>query len=285
MRYLNLGCGLRFRPDWTNLDNTSSNPYVQAHDCRQGIPFSDNSFEVVYHSHLLEHFPEHEALPLLRECHRILQPGGIIRVAVPDLEAIARLYLCALEKARGGDDQWMQHYDWLMLEFYDQTVRERPGGAMLDYFRQNPIPNEAFIVERLGVEARRMIEAVQTKAAQEQMQDSSAHGFTRLVQSIPTRVRERCIQWLLGLDGCKALEIGRFRLSGEVHHWMYDRYSLAKLLSRAGFQNVKSVGPAESLIPHWSTYGLDTEPDGTVYKPDSFYMEATRCAGRPSEHV
>ena len=43
-------------------------------------------------------------------------------------------------------------------------------------------------------------------------------------------------------------------------------------------QNVKPLGPRESQIPDWTAFSLDTEPDGTIYKPDSFYMEGVRCA-------
>jgi predicted SAM-dependent methyltransferase len=53
----------------------------------------------VYYSHLLEHFPKHEAQGFTQECYRVLKPRGIIRVAVPDLERIARMYLQALERA------------------------------------------------------------------------------------------------------------------------------------------------------------------------------------------
>jgi hypothetical protein len=80
----------------------------------------------------------------------------------------------------------------------------------------------------------------------------------------------------LGAEGARALEIGRFRLSGEVHHWMYDRYSLAKLLIEAGFFNPIVQSATSSQIPDWKTFCLDTLPDGTVLKPDLFFMEAVR---------
>lgn len=112
---------------------------------------------MVYHSHLLEHFSRHNALNFAQECYRVLKPGGIIRVAVPDLERIARMYLHSLEKALQGQDGWQHNYEWMTLELYDQTVRERSGGSMVEYLKQDPIPNELFIYERAGVEARRII--------------------------------------------------------------------------------------------------------------------------------
>ena len=57
---------------------------------------------------------------------------------------------------------------------------------------------------------------------------------------------------------------------------MYDRYSLARLLRDSGFRDPVRREANESLIPGWTKFNLDTEPDGTVYKPDSMYMEAVK---------
>src|SRR5580704_992300 len=85
MRALNLGCGDRFHPNWENLDFVPVDRTVKAHDLRRGIPYPDGCFDVVYHSHVLEHFSKVEAPQFLRECFRVLAPSGIIRVVVPDL--------------------------------------------------------------------------------------------------------------------------------------------------------------------------------------------------------
>lgn len=278
MNGLNVGCGLRFHPAWTNIDVISHSPQVQAHNCRGGIPFPDHSFEVVYHSHALEHFQKKEALGFLRECFRILKPGGIIRVAVPDLECLARLYLHAIDKASSGDTQWQHNYEWLMLELYDQTVRNRPGGGMIDYLKQKPLPNERFLFERLGGEMHRILETIRRPVQPTQMHSTSLQKVTCRLLAFPQLALKRVLDKCLGPEGSEALEIGRFRLSGEVHQWMYDRYSLARLLSQAGFQEPRRCGPAESMIPDWTHYHLDTEPDGSTYKPDSIYMEAVKPA-------
>ncbi|ETR69785.1 MAG: hypothetical protein OMM_09304 [Candidatus Magnetoglobus multicellularis str. Araruama] len=70
-----------------------------------GIPYADYSVDVVYHSHVLEHMPRQFAPVFIQECFRVLKIGGIIRVAVPDLERIVREYLKNLEQALNDDEQ------------------------------------------------------------------------------------------------------------------------------------------------------------------------------------
>ena len=277
MKYLNLGCGSRFHPSWTNVDVNISSPYVQVHDLCQGLSFPNDSFDVVYHSHLLEHLPKDIAPTFIQECHRVLKPGGIIRVVVPDLERIVRLYLLALERALLAEKDWADHYSWLMLELYDQAVRESSGGQMLEYLKQRPIPNEAFVYERLGGEARRLVQSIRSARSSEKNERRSSPGnWIAAIQSIPQRARAALIRWLLGKHDYKALQIGRFRSGGEVHQWMYDRYSLALLLEHAGFQNSIQRTAFESEIDNWAQFNLDTEPDGTIYKPDSLYLEGIK---------
>jgi len=76
-----------------------------------------------------------------------------------------------------------------------------------------------------------------------------------------------------------ATEIGRFRLSGEVHQWMYDRYSLAKLLTEAGLQSPKQRTATTSGLAEWARFNLDATADGVPIKPDSIYMEAVKGDG------
>ncbi len=88
MKYLNLGCGDCYHQDWTNIDLNSNNSQVLSHDLRRGIPFPEASFDVVYHSNIIEHFQRDDALLFMKECFRVLKPGGILLVATPNLEQI-----------------------------------------------------------------------------------------------------------------------------------------------------------------------------------------------------
>ena len=234
MKGLNLGCGTRFHPAWTNVDVSPVSPHVRICDVQKGLPFSDETFDVVYHSHLLEHLPREAALPFIKECYRVLRRGGIIRVAVPDLERIARLYLRTLNKVLTADAESRYDYTWIMLELYDQTVRDKPGGAMLEYLQQNPIPNERLVYERLGEEARQIISRLRENDA-DKTRDSLWRRRLNHIYSLRDRMRAALVRCLLGRHDYNALMLGRFRLSGEIHQWMYDRYSLALLLEQSGF--------------------------------------------------
>src|SRR5687767_3201991 len=102
MKYLNLGCGDRYISDWTNVDFVSQGKGVIAHNLIEGIPFPDNSFDVVYHSHVLEHFTKQRGFLFIKECYRVLKPNGILRIVVPDLEEIVREYFKSLSGALEG---------------------------------------------------------------------------------------------------------------------------------------------------------------------------------------
>lgn len=90
---LHLGCGDRVFPGWTHLDER---PLPHVDYCRPAEDlscFEDGCADVIYASHLLEHYPRGETRSVLREWHRVLRVGGTLRVAVPDFQAIAEAYV------------------------------------------------------------------------------------------------------------------------------------------------------------------------------------------------
>jgi len=156
-RYLNLGCGERFHPEWVNLDLRPASPGVQHWDLRKDLPFPDASLDVVYHSHVLEHFSQPDGLRFLGRCRKVLRPGGLLRVVVPDLERIVELYRQALSDALNGQPDAHFAYDWAMIEMYDQTVREFSGGEMVRFVRELSPSQHSLIRSRLGGELDRMV--------------------------------------------------------------------------------------------------------------------------------
>jgi predicted SAM-dependent methyltransferase len=258
-RLLNFGCGATFHRDWVNLD-AAARPGVVAHDVRRGFPFSDNAFHAVYGSHVLEHLEAETARLVLRECARILRPGGIARIVVPDLEAIARLYLESLEGAAAGDAESAMRYDWAMLELYDQVARTTSGGKMAAYMQSLPVGRPAqFVRSRVGDEAL-----------------DAARGARRpAVPGLRALLAQACAFLFLGPQGTAALREGLFRRSGEVHLWMYDRFSLMRELHQAGFADLRVCAADESAIAGFAGYGLETA-NGRARKPDSLYVEGRK---------
>jgi SAM-dependent methyltransferase len=266
---LNLGCGGRFHPAWVNVDLRPQHPSVHPHDVAAPLPFPDQSFDAVYHAHLLEHLPRAGAAPFLRECFRVIKPGGVVRVVVPDLEKIAELYLRALDAAWDGDAEAHRQHAWAVLEMYDQAVRDRPGGEMLAYLAK--ANSDDFAWHRLGADGPtirqhlgRIVPAPVPPSLMQRCRHVLRGGW-----------RDRLLRWLLGKD-YDLLQQARFRHGGEIHHWMYDRLALRDLLTAVGFDRFRLVTAGESGIPGWADDQLDTLPDGAPAKPDSLYAEAVR---------
>jgi predicted SAM-dependent methyltransferase len=234
----------------------------------KGIPVPDNSFKVVYHSHVLEHFSREAGVAFIKECYRVLEKGGIIRIAVPDLEQIAKNYLEQMKLAADGNKISESNYEWMMLEMYDQTVREKEGGNMLKYLGSN-ISNEEFVYKRIGEEGKSFREMLllQNKNIQAKKKKlSSCFKWKNIKRSIKNLI--------LGEEK-EYLEIGKFRRGGEIHQWMYDAYSLGKLLKSVGFINIQVKTANDSNIPDWNNFGLDLQ-NNKVRKPDSLFMEASK---------
>ncbi|MFB2771553.1 methyltransferase domain-containing protein [Pelatocladus sp. BLCC-F211] len=81
MKKLNLGCGKDIRPGWINLDCVKLPGIDIVHDLTSiPLPFEDNAFDEVLCQDVLEHI---EYVPVLREIHRILKPGGKVTIRVP----------------------------------------------------------------------------------------------------------------------------------------------------------------------------------------------------------
>ena len=237
---INIGCGNSYHKDWINLDVAPSDPDVLKTDINCGLPFAPEFANACYSSHVLEHLDRVGADHLIAECFRVLKPDGVIRLALPDLEGLVREYLRILETVTSDNRVDDLDYDWIMLELYDQSTRNNSGGEMAKFLKNLKADERSFVRSRIGLEAENFW-----------TDDQSSTNHSRLdlvVKSIVSgrllrRVREMLSGWLVFLiAGRQALydyRVGLFRGRGEVHQWMYDRYSLKRLLDRAGFVTLK----------------------------------------------
>lgn len=278
MKKLNLGCGYHYSSEsgWVNLDFHATGNGVVAHNLRSGIPFESGSVDLVYHSHVLEHFTKHEGDAFIGECFRILKPGGIIRIAVPDLEKIARNYLDLLKECLSNpvNDMAKLNYEWTMLELFDQMVRNVSGGEMANYLRQRELKNHRFVFQRIGEEGKK-IRSEYLQEREKVIRSAITHtsGKMNHFKRLKAYLRKKVLQ-RFAIDE-DFLRIGEFRMGGEIHFWMYDKFSLSALLQSKGFVEIIERDAFTSYLACWHQYNLDAL-DGTVRKPDSLFIEARK---------
>ena len=92
MLKLHLGCGKRyFGKDWVHVDSRDF-PHVVAKDILN-LNYEDDSVDVIYASHVIEYFDRDEVVHLLHGWKRKMKDGGTLRLAVPDFEVLAKLYI------------------------------------------------------------------------------------------------------------------------------------------------------------------------------------------------
>ncbi len=123
---VNLGSGPTGPESWVNLDRSPTmllrhvpwaaralrragvigehhltpwQPHIVRQDLTKPLPFDDGTVDAVYSSHFLEHIYYGDAQAIVKECHRVLKPGSVLRLALPDGEAWAR------ELIESGDDE------------------------------------------------------------------------------------------------------------------------------------------------------------------------------------
>lgn len=89
---LHLGCGKRYFPGWVHVDiadfdHIDYNAKIYPLDM-----FDDGVADIIYASHAFEYFDDHEAELVLQDWRRVLKPNGVLRLAVPDFEALIDVY-------------------------------------------------------------------------------------------------------------------------------------------------------------------------------------------------
>ena len=89
---LHLGCGRKFIPGFVHIDALQYNHVDHCQQVGELGNFANGSVSLIYACHVLEHFSRWQYLKVLSEWHRVLKPGGVLRLSVPDFAACAKLY-------------------------------------------------------------------------------------------------------------------------------------------------------------------------------------------------
>lgn len=89
---INMGCGKRnFGSDWVHIDAAKFD-HVDHYSIEKLDFFEESTVDLIYASHVLSYFDREEIKLLLNEWFRVLKPGGVLRLAVPDFSSMSRLY-------------------------------------------------------------------------------------------------------------------------------------------------------------------------------------------------
>lgn len=89
---LHLGCGKRFIPGFVHIDLDKFGHIDYKHDIRTLPMIKSNSVELIYFCHGIEYFDRVEVIEVLKEWKRVLKKGGILRLAMPNFEALVKVY-------------------------------------------------------------------------------------------------------------------------------------------------------------------------------------------------
>jgi predicted SAM-dependent methyltransferase len=137
VRRLHLGCGEHLLPGWLNCDRRLLVTGVVHLDVREPFPINDDQFDYVFSEHMIEHLTFEQGAQMLAECHRVLRPGGRIRVSTPDLAFVVGLY------TSGRTEVQQRYIEWAVSS--SSKAQSRPprdaAGATL--------PAEVFVINSL----------------------------------------------------------------------------------------------------------------------------------------
>lgn len=131
--YLNLGCGEASAAEFINID---VEPYPNIHhiqDITELSNFADDSVDMVYASHVLEHIPKDKLIKTLQEWRRVLKTGGLLRFAVPNFDALVDIYIrsgknveLVRDQVLGQNPPFNNHYTLWNID-YAKKVLEKNG--------------------------------------------------------------------------------------------------------------------------------------------------------------
>jgi len=129
VRKLQLGAGPNELAGWLNTDRDPETPHAFYLDATHRFPLPGRSFDYVFSEHQIEHLTYRRGLFMLRECFRVLRPGGRIRIATPDLATIGGLAGSELS------DEQRRYVRWAIETFVPEAPRDLAAFAINNAFR------------------------------------------------------------------------------------------------------------------------------------------------------
>ena len=130
VRKLHIGCGGNLLDGWLNTEFDGNAPLSVAYlDAKSPFPLPSDSFDFIFSEHMIEHVPLPAAFKMLKECWRVLKPGGRIRISTPPLEYLIKLVV-------NPDREDEEYLRWHQREWSPEAPVFTPAVAVADYYKQ-----------------------------------------------------------------------------------------------------------------------------------------------------
>lgn len=133
---INLGSGPKIVQGLINIDFFTTSGIDYGADLRRPLKIADDTVDGIFCEHTMEHLTYDETGRLLRECFRIMKPGAVIRIILPDISLFLKHY-CA------KDDPWFKR--WERLIFLDSPDAERAKRRLA-----TPMQAISFVTQEYG---------------------------------------------------------------------------------------------------------------------------------------
>ena len=227
--FINVGAGGFSHPRWTNVDMSSAHydPHRASefieHDLNSELPlpFASGSVALAYTSHTIEHVKDAPAASLFQELHRVLRPGGVLRITCPDAAGYYRA-------ARHG------HLD---RYFY----------RMNTWFRRHGVSDDE--VAAVDFIARGVATGLSPAAL---LRDTDPDLADELTAAFEALDRDDFLELLCGL-----VQFSNEYVDRHVNWWTHDK--VHRMLNRAGFDSVwTSTFGGSIAAPMCDTTRFDT---------------------------
>ncbi len=269
-KFVNIACGNVYikNSNWINLDIVSENKYVKKANLLKKLPFSDNCVDAIYCSHFLEHIPLSKVPNFLEECFRILKKGGVLRLVLPDFEALSAEYLKQIK---------LKNYvktKIVLLTIIDQCVRKKPGGMLDDFYKDLLNKKKE---KRSAIKYIKYLNGLDFEKRNKINKD-----FKYYLYKIFLHLKNNLINFWIKLITIFLPRAFRdqnvsFARIGELHHWIWDYYSLSEYLIKAGFSEVIKQRHNKTRCKTSKLYLFDQNPKKKKSRGiESMYIESIK---------
>ena len=286
-----------FLKEWTNIMYVISPRWnVDNIYCvdlsKEKLDFPNNSFDAVNANHVFEHLTPQQGKEFASEIKRVLKPGGIFRISVPDLEDICQKYIHYLQIGLEEPNQKnIYNYQWSVMEIFDQMVRDKSGGLMLEAMKKGEY-NQDYLDMKYKDMFKPIFETIEKqkkKAKKKKTTPVKKSLGTRIItltpQKLSSALKSRIAKIKISIANYFLKDYLKDKLVLDKNHplvmkeavkWMYDRLSLKILVEKVGFTEFKHHNFKTSDIPNWEKYDFDCSNYAERPLDPSVYIECRK---------